>query len=125
MDLSALSIVELKQMAKNHTPRIKQYYIKSKSELIRLLTMDELPMDMIVEKKTIGILREEANARGFVNVWKLRRPQLVALLYPVSKPCSEQYNQDEKHAEKHDNPQTGEGEEVGVDVGKHFRENGF
>lgn len=84
-DIHSLSLVELKQLAKNHNPPIKYYYIKSRLELIQILTMNEFPEKMKLEKKTIHQLRKEARERGYLNVWKIRRPQLIELLYPSTK----------------------------------------
>ena len=99
-----MSLAELKQHAKNHTPKIKQYYIKSRVDLIRLLSLNELPMSMIIEKKTIDELRNEARSRSLPNIWKLRRSELVELLYPSSK----QDNKNNDDGEKHDDPQESE-----------------
>jgi len=96
-----MSLMELKQVAKEHTPKIKQYYIKSRLELIKLLSMKEFPEEMILEKKTITELRKEAQNRGLANIWKLKRSELMELLYPSSQQ-NNQYNDDRK---KHDNPQ--------------------
>jgi len=77
-----MSLPELKQAAKNHSPKIKQYYIKSRIELIKILTMTEFTEEMLNSKKTIAELRKEAQARKLPNIWKLRRAELVELLYP-------------------------------------------
>ena len=101
MQYHSMSLLELKQVAKEHTPKIKQYYIKSRLELIKLLSMKEFPEEMILEKKTITDLRKEAQNRGLSNIWKLKRSELMELLYPSSQQ-NNQYNDDRK---KHDNPQ--------------------
>lgn len=93
-------------------PKIKQYYIKSRIELIRLLTMKELPQNMVVEKKTIAELRKEAQIRQLPNLWKLRRAELVELLYP----SPQQDDEDDDNRKKHDDPKEGEGEKVGIKV---------
>ena len=83
MDYHSMSLAELKLVAKCHRPRIKKYYIKSKLELIQLLTSKELPDSMRIEKLRIQDLREEARSRGYVaNIWRMRRADLVELLYP-------------------------------------------
>ncbi len=105
MDYHSMSLVELKQAAKNHDPPIKQYYIKSRIELIRILTMKELPESFVLEKKKICDLRKEALAKGYTNIWKLRRAELMELLYPSTKQNHDNY----KHTEKHDNPEGGNG----------------
>lgn len=109
-DIHSMSLVELKQRAKAHNPPIKYYYIKTRFELIQILTMKDFPEQMKIEKKTIIELRKEARAKGYLNVWKMRRPQLIELLYPSTN----QDNHDDDHAKKHNNPKTCEGEEVGV-----------
>jgi hypothetical protein len=106
MDYSTLSLVELKQLAKNHVPKIKQYYVKSRSELISILSMEEFPEEMKIEKMRIGELREEARKRGHLNIWKLRRKELLDLLYP----STQQDNQNNKSAEEHNNPESGKSE---------------
>jgi hypothetical protein len=106
MDIHAMTFQELKLVAKNHRPRIKQYYIKSRVELIRLLSLNELPQTYLIEKKTIQELREEAKARGFASgVWKMNRSDLVNLLYPGPN----ENNQDNNGGKEHNYPQKGEG----------------
>jgi hypothetical protein len=112
MDYHSMSLVDLKQAAKNHEPKIKQYYVKSRVELIKLLSMKEFPVEMLVSKKTIVQLRKEAQDRKLPNIWKLRRAELVELLYP----SFEQNNQDDNRREKHDNPEKSQRDEIGVDV---------
>lgn len=106
-----MSLAELKLVAKDHRPRIKQYYIKSKLELIQLLTSKELPETMRVEKLRIQELREEARNRGYLtNIWKMRRNELVELLYP----STHQHNKNDDHTQKHNDPQECEGKDVRV-----------
>jgi hypothetical protein len=112
MEYHSMSLVELKQAAKNHVPKIKQYYVKSRLELIRLLTMKEFPIEMVNAKKTIAELRKEAQDRKLPNIWKLRRSELIDLLYP----SSQQNNENNNCGQKHDNPEKSEREEVGVDM---------
>lgn len=112
MDYHSMSLNELKQAAKNHSPKIKQYYIKSRLELIRILTMTEFTVEMINSKKTIAELRKEAQERKLPNIWKLRRAELMELLYPSTK---EDY-QDNNGGKKHHDPQEGNRDEVGVNV---------
>ncbi len=114
-----MSLQELKQVAKNHTPKIKQYYIKSRAELIQILTMKEFTQDMIVAKKTLAELRKEAQARKLPGIWKLRRVELVELLYPSNlDPSTKKNDQNNDSGKEHDDPQQSEGDEVGVDVTK-------
>jgi len=106
-----MSFQELKIVAKNRRPRIKQYYIKSRVELIRLLSLNELPQAYLIEKKTIQELREEAKVRGFANgIWKMSRTELVELLYPSTN----QDNQNDDSGKKHNHPQTGETNQIGI-----------
>ena len=101
MDLHSLSLQELKKVARDHKPKIKHYYVKSRLELIQLLSLKELPQQYIIEKMTIEELRAEAKLRGITKgIWKLSRPQFIELLYP----SSQQNNQNDNGGEKHDNP---------------------
>ena len=104
MDYESLSLAELKQVAKNHTPKIKQYYVKSKSELISILSMTEFPEAMKIEKMRMAELREEAKKRGHTNFWKMRREQLVQLLYA----SPQENDKDDNHTEEHDHPEKSE-----------------
>lgn len=106
MDYHSMSLVELKQTARDHKPAIKHYYIKSRLELIQILSMKELPESFVLEKKTIAELRKEALARGHKNIWKLKKAELMDLLYPSAN----KHNQNNNHAEKHDYPKKSEGE---------------
>ncbi len=100
-----MSREELKYHAKNHVPKIKHYYMKPRIELIKILTMKDLPESFIIEKKKIVDLRKEAIAKGYANIWKLKRAELVELLYPRPN----QNNQNDDHTKKHDQPEKGEG----------------
>jgi hypothetical protein len=81
--LSVLSLVDLKQLARDHRPRIPQYYTKKRKELIYLLSLPELPEPMRIQKLTITQLREEAKAKGMGGgIWKLSKEELLNLLYP-------------------------------------------
>lgn len=111
-DYHSMSLVELKQAAKEHRPKIKQYYIKTRAELIQILTMTEFTPDMIISKKTIAELRKEAQEKGLPNIWKLRRSELVELLYPSTK----ENNQNDNHGNKHNQPEKGKSNNVGVNV---------
>ena len=124
-DYHSMSLIDLKHAAKNHVPKIKQYYIKSRAELIQILTMGEFTQDMIVAKKTLTELRKEAQERKLPGIWKLRRAELVELLYPrnlVSGAKQDDKNND--GGKEHDDPQESESEEVGVDMLKNPVENG-
>ena len=94
MNYEIMSLVELKKVAKTHTPRIKYYYVKSRKELIDILTQQSVPQTMVIEKMRVQELRAEAKKRGFGNIWKLRRHELVELLYP----SAQENNKDDDHA---------------------------
>jgi hypothetical protein len=111
-DYHAMSLAELKQVAKNHVPKIKQYYIKSKVELIQILTLKDFPEEMIVSKKKISELRKEAQARKLPGIWTLRRSELIQLLYPSTN----QNNKDNNNGKEHDHPQKGERHQIRVNV---------
>jgi hypothetical protein len=100
-----MSLVDLKKVARDHKPPIKQYYIKNRIELIRILTLTELPKSFIIEKKTIAELRKEAIEKCYTNIWKLRRSELMELLYPSTK----QNHHDENHTKEHNDPEGGKG----------------
>lgn len=104
MDYHSMSLADLKKEARDHKPKIKQYYIKSRLELIQILTMETLPNTFVLEKKTIAELRKEALDRGIKNIWKLKRAQLMDLLYPSTN----QNNKNDDSAQKHENPQNSE-----------------
>jgi len=102
-----MSFQDLKAVAKNHRPRIKHYYIKSRLQLIQLLSMNELPQSYIIEKKTIQELRDEAKVKGFAaGIWKMSRVELVDLLYP----SPDENHQNNDGGEKHDYPQKRKGD---------------
>jgi hypothetical protein len=105
-----MSLSALKEVAKNHNPKIKQYYILKRHELIRLLSMKELPQSYILEKKKRSELIAEAKVRGYTKFWNLKKSELLELLYP----SLEKDNKNDNHAKKHDDPKHGEGEQVGV-----------
>jgi hypothetical protein len=102
MDLHTLSLVELKQKAKGR--RIKQYYIMKRHQLIQLLSLPELPHDLVLEKLTILQLRDEAKKRGIRGFWSLSRGELLELLYPSSAPLSQQKIEDRHNAHKQEPP---------------------
>ena len=116
-DYHSMSLIDLKQAAKNHTPKIKQYYIKSRAELIQILTMNEFTQDMLVAKKTIAELRKEAQEKKLPGIWKLRRSELVELLYPSSlDPSPKKDDKNNNNRKEHNDPQKSESEEVRVDM---------
>ena len=77
-----MELPELKRIAKDHEPKIKHYYIMSRTQLIQVLMMDKLPEKMILEKKTLKVLQAEAKAKGIPKVWSFRRHELMEILYP-------------------------------------------
>jgi hypothetical protein len=110
-----MSLLELKQVAK--TRRIKQYYIMKRAQLIQLLSMEELPEPLKIEKMTIHQLRDEAKRRGMRGFWTLRRDKLVETLFPeyaIQEGAPDQNEKDHGHAEKHDHPQKHDAKHVGV-----------
>jgi hypothetical protein len=101
MDYHSMQLIELKKIAKDHRPRIKQYYIKSRLELIQILSMPVLPDSFRIAKLTIAELRKEAKTRGITsNIWNLRKTQLIELLYP----SPQEDNKNNDSGKKHDNP---------------------
>lgn len=103
MDYSAMSLVDLKRVAKGR--RIKLYYVMPKDELVRLLSLPELPMELQLQKKTIRQLRQEAKARNLSGFWGMSRGMLLDLLYPNQQGPSDKNQKNEGHADKHDAPQ--------------------
>lgn len=78
-----MSLAELKQVARDHKPPIKNYYIMKRARLIELLSMKELPQEFIIEKKTIHELRKEAKEKNIPNIWNLTKGELMDILYPT------------------------------------------
>jgi len=109
-------LADLKLIAK--TRRIKMYYVKTKEELVNLLTLKELPQSMKVEKMTIHELRAEAKKRNVVGFWTLRRGALVELLFPntqdVNQTAPNQYEENESQTHEHHEPEEHNTKEVGV-----------
>jgi hypothetical protein len=109
-----MSLVELKQHAKNHQPKIKKYYIMPRHELIQILSMNELPEEMVVAKRTIEELRVEIRKLNLpnINLWKLKRCELVEILYPSTK----KNYQNDYSGKEHNDPQKSDRNQVGVNV---------
>jgi len=109
-------LADLKLIAK--TRRIKLYYIKTKEELIHLLTLPELPLAMKIEKMTIHQLRDEAKKRRITGFWELRRDALVELLYPkteyVNEASPNKNQENESETKEHHQPEEHDPKEVGV-----------
>lgn len=114
-NLESLSLVELKNMAKER--RIKQYYIKKRSELIEILRQDTLPLSYTLEKMTIAELREKAKEKGLRGFWSLHRDDLIKILFPntqVKETPTNKQEKDNRHAEEHQDPQSHDAQNVGV-----------
>ena len=110
MDYQSMSLADLKKVAKNHQPPIKYYYVKSRKDLIEILTMPEMPQSMIKEKLRIQDLRKLARERNIPNIWRMRRATLMDLLYPDSKEDDE----NNYHTEEHNTPKKRQGNDVRV-----------
>ena len=103
MEYAALSLVALKQIAKGRT--IKLYYVMPKDELVRLLSLPELPMELRLQKKTIRQLRQEAKTRNLSGFWGLSRGELLGLLYPDQQGAANKNEKNQRDANEHDAPQ--------------------
>jgi hypothetical protein len=103
MDYSAMSLLELKRVAKGR--RIKLYYILPKDELVRLLSLPELPLALQLQKKTIRQLRQEAKERNFSGFWSLSRGELLTLLYPDQQGAADKNEKNQRHTNEHDAPE--------------------
>ena len=103
--MDSLSLVELKQLAK--TRHIKMYNTMKRNDLIRLLSMPDLPDSYKIEKLTIVQLRKEAKERGMRGFWGLSREELVNLLYPNGELRHDVHKEaeDSHDAEKSKDPQ--------------------
>lgn len=116
--MESLSLVDLKKLAKER--RIKQYYIMRRSQLLEILVLPELPRELVLEKKTIVQLRQEAKDRGLRGFWRMTREELLRLLYPEA----EKDNKNQSNAKKHDEPESHDPENVGVEVTENTEKNG-
>lgn len=115
LNYESMYLSDLKLIAK--TRRIKLYYVKTKEELIKLLTLPELPIEMKIEKMTIHQLRDEAKKRGIVGFWELRRPALVELLFPkdeIAQTPPYENQQNESQTNKHHQPEKHDAKDVGI-----------
>ena len=113
---SKMYLSELKLIAK--TRRIKMYYIKSKEELVELLSMNELPLEMRIEKMTNKELQAEAKKRGITGVTGLRRPALINILFPktedINKTASDENQENQSQTDEHHEPEEHDPEEIRV-----------
>ncbi len=103
MDYSALSLVDLKRIAKER--RIKLYYVMPKDELVRLLSLPELPLELRLQKKTIRQLRQEAKSRNLSGFWGLSRNELLHRLYPDQEGAPDKNEKNQRNADEHDPPE--------------------
>jgi len=115
--MDRLSLPELKQVARARN--IKQYYILKRAELIRLLSLPELPASYRIEKMTIHELRDEAKKRNIRGFWSLRRDRLVSLLFPeyaegIENTTPKKHEEDERETQEHHDPQEHDPKNVGV-----------
>jgi hypothetical protein len=105
-DYSVLSLIELKLDAKGRG--IKMYYVMKRADLVRILSLPELPLDMRVEKMTIKQLREQAKQKEYTKFWDLPRSELVRLLYPElengGKTASDKDEKNQCNTDEHDDP---------------------
>lgn len=104
-----MSLVDLKKVAK--TRKIKMYYTMKRHDLIRLLSMPELPESFRIDKLTIVQLRQQAKDRGLRGFWTLSRGELVGLLYPA---LPKEKDQDCHAYQEQSDPQSYDSKEVGV-----------
>ncbi len=103
MDYSAMSLVDLKEIAKER--RIKLYYVEPKDELVQLLSLPELPLELRLQKKTIRQLRQEAKDRNLSGFWGLSRGELLTLLYPDQQGAADKNEKNQRNANEHDAPE--------------------
>lgn len=111
MNYAEMSLVELKQIAKQRR-YIKRYYVKSKEELVAILSLPAPPREMLLEKLTIKELREQAREKGFKGrgIWDMHRGELMALLYPptpqpLEETSTNKNEEDQRDAHEHDDPE--------------------
>jgi hypothetical protein len=108
--MESMSLVELKKLAKEK--RIKQYYIMRRSQLIEILSLDKLPREFELQKKTIIELRKEARDQGLKGFWRLSRDELLNLLYPDP----EKNDKNDDNAKKHDEPKSHYSENIWIEI---------
>ena len=131
MNYHNMKLSELKKVAKTRGG-IKGYYTMSKKELISFLEMPELPEWLVVTKMTVDALRELAGERGLRGYWAYSKAELISTLFPnlqmSAKPggdadsktgsvdgrTAEEHHEDNREADKHEDPQNENGEKVGV-----------
>lgn len=92
------------------------YYTKKRIELIRLLSMPELPDSFKIEKLTIVELRVKAKERGLRGFWKLTRDELVDLLYPTGCLMNNVHKESQisNNTNKNENKESNKTSDIGV-----------
>ena len=125
MNYTSMKLSELKKVAKGRGG-IKGYYTMSKKELISFLEMPQLPEWLVVTKMTVDSLRELAGQRRLRGYWAYSKAELIATLIPnvsmhpdsktgsVDSRTAEEHHEDNREADKHQNPQCENREQVGV-----------
>ena len=131
MNYHSMKLSELKKVAKTRGG-IKGYYTMSKKELISFLEMPELPEWLVVTKMTVDALRELAGERGLRGYWGYSKAELISTLFPnvnlgaaptslsktsansVDSRTTEEHHQDHREADKHEDPQSEDGDKVGI-----------
>jgi hypothetical protein len=79
--MESMEYAELKKMAKER--KIKKYYVMQKAELVRLLSMPELPQSYTIAKKSYKELLKEAQAKDVPRSWTKTKQELIDILYPA------------------------------------------
>ena len=125
MNYINMKLSELKKIAKERGG-IKGYYTMSKKELISFLEMPQLPEWLVVTKMTVDSLRELAGRRRLRGYWAYSKAELIATLFPnvsmhpdsktgsVDSRTAEEHHEDNREADKHQNPQCENREQVGI-----------
>ena len=114
----SMTFQDLKKVARDKSPPIKKYYQMNKSELIKMLCMEELPEDMIIAKMTIPELRQAIVKKEgkTINLWKLSRSELITKL----RLCSKKNNQDDNSRQEHNDPEESDPNQVGIQILKNL-----
>lgn len=120
-DLNSLPLSALKKLVVERGIKLKQYYILPKAELVRILSMPELPSRYKIEKMTIIELREVARQRELRGFWNLNKYQLTRMLFPenddaVENTASHQHEKNDSQASKHQNPENQDANKVRVEL---------
>jgi hypothetical protein len=129
-DLNALTLPALKKLIVERGIKLKQYYILPKAELIRILSMPELPSRYKIEKMTIVELREVAKSRRLRGFWPLNKEQLTRMLFPehnntVENTSTHQHEKNDGKAGKHENPENQDANKVRVELVENSAQQGL